>query len=50
MHSSTDQDDLMRVAVFSDIHGNIHALKTVLDDIDRQTVDRIICLGDLVGY
>jgi len=40
----------MRVAVFSDIHGNIHALKTVLEDIDRQTVDRIICLGDLVGY
>ena len=40
----------MRVAVFSDIHANIHALDAVLADIERQGVDRLICLGDLVGY
>ena len=40
----------MRVAVFSDVHGNMHALDAVLTDIARQDVDRLICLGDLVGY
>jgi len=40
----------MRVATFSDIHGNVHALQAVLADIDRQRPDRIFCLGDLVGY
>lgn len=40
----------MRIAVFSDVHGNIHALTAVLADIDSQQVDRIYCLGDLVGY
>lgn len=40
----------MRLATISDIHGNIHALKAVLDDIDQQAVDQVYCLGDLVGY
>lgn len=40
----------MSTAVISDIHGNAEALKRVLDDIDRRGVDRIICLGDIVGY
>ncbi|KPL23735.1 MAG: serine/threonine protein phosphatase [Anaerolineae bacterium SM23_84] len=40
----------MRLATFSDIHGNIHALKAVLDDIDQQDIDQVYCLGDLVGY
>ena len=40
----------MRIAAFSDIHGNLHALQAVLADIDEQKVDRIFCLGDLVGY
>lgn len=38
------------IAVFSDVHGNIHALNAVLDDIDQRDVDLIACLGDLVGY
>ncbi len=37
-------------AVISDIHGNAEALKAVLADIDARKVDRIICLGDIVGY
>lgn len=40
----------MRIAVISDIHGNIYALTKVLEDIDCQQIDTIICLGDLVGY
>ena len=40
----------MRIAVFSDIHGNLPALEAVLDDIHRQRVDAVYCLGDLVGY
>src|SRR5919205_3346875 len=40
----------MRVAVVSDIHGNLHALRTVLDAIAGEEVDAIWCLGDLVGY
>ncbi len=37
-------------AVISDIHGNAEALRTVLADIDRRGVSRIICLGDIIGY
>ncbi len=40
----------MRTAVISDIHGNLPALKAVLEHIDGQNVDRIICLGDILGY
>ena len=40
----------MKIAVFSDIHGNIEALNRVLEDIKREDVDKIYCLGDLVGY
>ncbi len=40
----------MRYAVVSDIHGNLHALEAVLEDIREQVVDNYICLGDIVGY
>ena len=40
----------MRTAFISDIHGNLDALQVVLDDIAAQSVDRIVCLGDIVGY
>ncbi|RMH27003.1 MAG: metallophosphoesterase [Planctomycetota bacterium] len=40
----------MPTAVISDIHGNAVALRAVLADIDSRGVDRIICLGDIVGY
>jgi diadenosine tetraphosphatase ApaH/serine/threonine PP2A family protein phosphatase len=39
-----------RVAVVSDIHGNLHALHAVLDAVAREEVDAVWCLGDLVGY
>lgn len=37
----------MRVALFSDIHSNYHALEAVLADMALRGVDRIICLGDI---
>lgn len=40
----------MRTAIISDIHGNLDALSVVLDDIDKRGVDRIVCLGDIIGY
>jgi diadenosine tetraphosphatase ApaH/serine/threonine PP2A family protein phosphatase len=40
----------VRVAVISDIHGNVHALKEVLAAIDADPPDAIWCLGDVVGY
>ena len=41
---------MTRTAIVSDIHGNLIALESVLQDIESQHVDRIVCLGDVVGY
>jgi protein phosphatase len=38
-----------RIAIISDIHGNIPALQAVLDDIEARRISRIFCLGDLIG-
>jgi predicted phosphodiesterase len=40
----------VRVAVLSDIHGNLHALEAVLRSVDSEAPDQLWCLGDLVGY
>lgn len=37
-------------AIISDIHGNAEALTAVLADIDARRVQRIVCLGDIIGY
>lgn len=39
----------MRIALFSDVHGNVAALDAVLARIDALDVDRTFALGDLVG-
>lgn len=39
-----------RIAVFGDLHGNADAARAVLTDIDAAEVNRVYCLGDLVGY
>ena len=39
-----------RVAVITDIHGNLPALEAVLEAIDGMSVDAVYCGGDLVGY
>lgn len=40
----------MKIAVISDIHANLEAFVKVLDDIDKHRADRIISLGDNIGY
>lgn len=40
----------MRLALISDVHANLPALEAVLEAVERLRVDRLICLGDLVGY
>ncbi|MBZ6075973.1 metallophosphoesterase family protein [Microvirga puerhi] len=39
----------MKIAVLSDIHGNVLALDAVLADLDRRKPDRIVNLGDCVS-
>lgn len=40
----------MRYGIFSDIHGNLEALEAVLGAFKNEALDRIICIGDIVGY
>jgi len=40
----------MLIRVISDIHGNLAALKAVLDDPPGREAERTVCLGDTVGY
>lgn len=38
----------MKIAIISDLHGNLSALETVFNDINSKDIQQIICLGDLV--
>lgn len=40
----------MKIALVSDIHANPEALNVVLDDIKKQEITSIFCLGDIIGY
>ena len=40
----------VRLAVLSDVHANLEALETALAEVDRRGADRVVCLGDVVGY
>ena len=40
-------EKFMKIAVISDIHGNLRALESVLKNIEEECCDRIFCLGDL---
>jgi diadenosine tetraphosphatase ApaH/serine/threonine PP2A family protein phosphatase len=39
-----------RFAIISDLHSNMEALGAVLARLDREGIERILCLGDVVGY
>ena len=41
---------MARLALISDVHGNLEALIAVLREIDRAGVDSVVSLGDAVGY
>lgn len=38
-----------KIAIISDIHGNLQALKSVLDDIRERNITRIFCIGDIIA-
>lgn len=40
----------MKLALISDIHGNLEALEAAFVEIDRLKVDGVYCLGDVIGY
>jgi len=40
----------MRFAIISDVHANIEALSAFFEAIEKDPVDKVVCLGDLVGY
>jgi len=40
----------VKLAILSDIHGNLEALEAVLADIATQDIQKIYCLGDIIGY
>lgn len=44
------KDFKVKRAIISDIHGNLEALTAVMEDIEKQNVDEIFCLGDVIGY
>ncbi len=40
----------MRIGLFSDTHANLEALQAVLSAFEEIRVDKLVCLGDTVGY
>ena len=40
----------MKIAIISDIHGNMEALEQILAEIDKIGIDDVISLGDHIGY
>lgn len=40
----------MRYGIIADVHSNIEALLTVMERMRREGVDKILCLGDIIGY
>lgn len=40
----------MRIGIISDVHANLEALEAVLKDMKEKSPDKIIFLGDVVGY
>ena len=49
-HAPDSNGDPVRIALLSDVHGNLPAFRSVLEDVDQSGADEIWFLGDLVGY
>lgn len=41
---------MIKIAIFSDVHGNLPALEVVLNDIEERGIQQKFCLGDLVDF
>jgi len=39
----------MKIGIITDIHSNIQALNAVLNEFDKEKVEKIICCGDIIG-
>lgn len=50
MRAMMDREELVRLAVFADIHANRQAFSACLDFAWAHGAERIVCLGDIVGY
>jgi predicted phosphodiesterase len=40
----------VRIGILTDIHGDYESMARVIDHLERQRVDRLVCLGDLVVH
>lgn len=40
---------MLKIAIISDIHGNLEALKATINDIEKRKIDKVICLGDIIA-
>ena len=54
MNAAADVKELrmgvFRLAIVTDVHGDVHALTDALAQIDRLACDQIVCCGDVVDY
>ena len=41
---------MTRLAIISDVHADVHALRDALEQIDRLGCETVVCAGDVVGY
>lgn len=39
----------MRIGIISDVHNNLLALKTIIEEFNKEKVERVLCAGDLLG-
>ena len=40
----------MRYGILSDVHANFDALESVITDLEGESIDKYVCVGDIVGY
>jgi len=40
----------MRYGIFSDIHSNLEAFSSVIEAYKKESIDKYLCIGDVVGY
>jgi len=41
--------NMFKIAIFSDVHGNLEALQAILSNMEKDEFDEIVCLGDVIG-
>ena len=39
----------MKIGIISDVHSNIEALENVFKKFEEQKIEKVICLGDIIG-